>query len=63
MIAQDSRGTPERARVVSAALAERLRLAIGERWKARSGEESDRAQEALAAALVTACIHAYFSAS
>jgi hypothetical protein len=58
MIAQDSRGTPEHARVLSAALAQRLRDAIGERWRASDGQELDRAMAALAAALTDAATEA-----
>jgi hypothetical protein len=58
MIALDSPGTPEHARVLSAALAQRLREAIGDRWKACDGAEVDRAMAALAAALGDAATEA-----
>lgn len=64
MIAHDSRGTPEDARALSAALAQRLREAIADRCTAADGDETDRAVATLAAALtwlVTACIRAYFA--
>ena len=58
MIALDSHGTPEHARVLSAALAQRLREARGDRWKASDGTEVDRAMAALTAALTDAATEA-----
>jgi hypothetical protein len=58
MIAHDSRGTPEHARVLSAALSQRLRAAIDDRWRAPDGEQTDCANAALAAALTDAAAEA-----
>jgi hypothetical protein len=58
MIAHDSRGTPEDARVLSAPIAQRLRDAIGERWRAAGGPASERAEADLAAALAVAAAEA-----
>jgi hypothetical protein len=58
MIAHDSRGTPEDARALSAAVALRLHEAIDERWRARSDADVDRAVAALGAALEDAAAEA-----
>jgi hypothetical protein len=58
MIAHDSRGTPEDARALSAALAQRLRRAIDERWRARGDADVERAVAALGAALEEAAAEA-----
>ena len=58
MIALDSGGTPEHARVLSAALAQRLREAIGDRWGASGEAETDRTAASLAAALADAATEA-----
>ena len=58
MIALDSGGTPEHARVLSAALAQRLREAIGDRWRASGPDETDRASATLAATLSDAAAEA-----
>jgi hypothetical protein len=57
MIAHDSRGTPEDARALSAALVRRLREAIDARWAAKGGD-ADLAVAALAAALQDAAVEA-----
>lgn len=58
MIAHDSRGMPEDARVLSAPLTSRLREAIAARWRAREGAEVDLATRTLAAALAAAAAEA-----
>src|SRR5687768_13208934 len=57
MIAHDSRGTPEDARALSAAVVQRLREAIDARWAAKGGD-ADGAMATLAAALQDAAIEA-----
>jgi hypothetical protein len=57
MIAHDSRGTPEDARALSAAVVRRLREAIDARWSAKRGD-ADRAVATLAAALQDAAVEA-----
>ena len=59
MIAHDSRGFPDDARVLSAPLARRLRDAIAERWRARQVPEVERTAAALAAALGDAAAEAH----
>jgi hypothetical protein len=58
MIALDSGGTPEHTHVLSAALTQRLREAIADRWTAAEGDETDRAVATLGAALTDAAAEA-----
>ncbi|MFN2565414.1 MAG: hypothetical protein ABR499_10440 [Gemmatimonadaceae bacterium] len=58
MIAHDSRGTPEDARLLSGAIAQRLRDAIRARWRARDSAETERAVACLATALADAAAEA-----
>jgi hypothetical protein len=59
MIARDSRGSSEDARVLSDALAQRLREAIGDRWRARQAADVERTSAALAAVLREAAAEAH----
>jgi hypothetical protein len=58
MIAHDSRETPEDARALSAGLAQRLRVAIEERWRATSSADVERAVATLGVALEDAAAEA-----
>jgi hypothetical protein len=58
MIARDSRGSPEEARVLSDALAQRLREAIADRWRAREAPDVERTSAALAVVLREAAAEA-----
>jgi hypothetical protein len=59
MIAHDPRGTPEDARSLSAAVAQRVRRAIEARWLAVTDADVNRTTEAVAAALEDAAREAH----